>query len=137
MFGVDYKCAIPQEKISDEDIPDFLLEKHDGYYDILDLKLPILNLFKTKGNKLHPRHELIEGISQIEIYIDHSTTDMKAIEKGVKIYRPQGILVIGRSNDSEKDRLQQFKDDHPKVKILTYDELIKRGVAYDKYNLVL
>lgn len=129
MFGVDYKNAIPQEKISDEDIPDFLLEKHNGYHDILDLKLPIQNLFKKKGNKLHPRHELTEGVSQIDIYIDRSTAAMKKIEseKGVKIYRPQGILVIGRSDDSEKKRLQQFKDDHPKVKILTYDEIIQRG----------
>ena len=129
IFGVDYKGATPQEQISDQHIPDFLLEKYDGYYDILDLKLPIPELFKTVGNKLHPRHELSEGCSQVEHYISYSIENIKTIEEEIKkkIYRPQGILVIGRSNIYEKDRLRMFNDDHSKVKIMTYDDVIQKA----------
>jgi hypothetical protein len=129
MFGVDYKGATPQEQICNQHMPDFLLEKYDGYHDILDLKLPIPELFKKMGNKIHPRHELSEGCSQVEYYISYSTENAKRIEADIKkkIYRPKGILVIGRSNISEKDRLRMFNDDHPKVKIMTYDDVIQKA----------
>ena len=129
MFGVEYIEAISQEKISDKDIPDFLLKKYDEFYDILDLKLPIPKLFKNIGNKRHPRHELSEGCSQIENYIDYSIENTKKIEDDMqkRIYRPQGILVIGRSDISEKDRLQRFNYNHSKVKIMTYDDVIQKA----------
>lgn len=125
MFGVDYVGATPTEKMGDKNIPDFLLERYDGFHDILDLKLPIPNLFKKIGNKLHPRHELNDGCSQIEYYIGYSNENTNESDK--IIYRPQGILIIGRSNSNEKDRLRQYNDDHPKVRVMTYDDIIQKA----------
>lgn len=129
MFGVNYIRIAPQKKIGEKDIPDFLLERYDGFHDILDLKLPIPNLFKKKGNKLHPRHELNDGCSQIEYYIGYANENVIKIRNEIrkKIYRPKGVLVIGRSNSLEKDRLRQYNDDHPKVKIMTYDDIIQNA----------
>ena len=129
MFGIDYIGATPTKKISETDIPDFLLERYDGFHDILDLKLPIPNLFKKKGNKLHPRHELYDGCSQIEYYVGYSNENVRKIATEIreKIYRPKGILVIGRTNSHEKERLRQYIDDHPKVTIMTYDDVIQKA----------
>jgi len=130
MFGVDYIGMTPTKKISEKDIPDFLLEKYDGFYDILDLKLPIPSLFKKVGNKLHPRREVYDGCSQIEYYIGYSNENVKKIQNEIRerIYRPKGILVIGRTNSLEEERLRQFNDDHPKVKIMTYDDIIHKAI---------
>lgn len=129
MFGIDYIGIIPQIKISTKDIPDFLLERYDGFNDILDLKLPIPALFKKVGNKLHPRDELNNGVSQIDIYIGFSNENVEGIKKeiGKKLYRPKGILVIGRSNTDEKDRLRQYNDDLRNVRIMTYDDIILKA----------
>ena len=129
MFGVDYIGMTPTKKISENDIPDFLLERYDKFHDILDLKLPIPSLFKKVGNKLHPRHELSGGCSQIEHYIGYSNENVKQIQNEIleKIYRPQGILVIGRTNSHEEERLRQYNDDNRKVKIMTYDDIIHKA----------
>lgn len=129
MFGIDYIDATPTKKISDEHIPDFLLERYDGFHDILDLKLPIPNLFKKIGNKLHPRHELNDGCSQVEHYLAYSNENLAKLKEELqeKIYRPKGFLVIGLTNAHEEERLRQYIDDHPKVKIMTYDDIIKKA----------
>lgn len=130
MFGIDYIGIIPQKKISMEDIPDFLLERYDGFNDILDLKLPTPSLFRKIGNKLHPRDKLSKGCSQIDIYIGKSNENMEKIKKeiGKKLYRPKGILVIGRSNIDENDRLRQYNDDLRNVRIMTYDDIIIKAI---------
>lgn len=104
MFGIDYIGIEPQKKISQNDIPDFLLKRYDGYFDILDLKLPIPTLFINQGNKLHPRSELNYGCSQIDSYLGYLNENVEKIktELCLKIYRPQGFLVIGRSNPLER-----------------------------------
>ena len=129
MFGVDYIGMTPTKKISENDIPDFLLERYDKFHDILDLKLPIPSLFKTVGNKLHPRQKLYDGCSQIEQYIGYSNENVKQIKNEIneKIYRPRGILVIGRTNSHEEERLRQFNDDNRKVEIMTYDDIINKA----------
>lgn len=126
MFGIDYIGITPRKKISMKDIPDFLLERYDGFNDILDLKLPIPALFKEVGNKFHPRDDLSKGCSQIDTYIGYSNENVEKIKKeiGRKLYRPKGILVIGRSNINEKDRLRQYNDDLRNVRIMTYDDII-------------
>jgi hypothetical protein len=121
MFGLEYVGCKPQYK-KGGDIPDFLLERYDGFCDILDLKKPVKNLFKKVGNKLHPRHYLSDAYSQVDIYLEHFNKEQN--KKEPKIYRPRGILVIGRKNKDEVLRLRQYCDDHKNVKIYTYDDII-------------
>jgi hypothetical protein len=126
MFGPEYTEAKPHPS-SNGDIPDFALERYDGFVDLVELEKPYPSLFVRRGNDLDPSWELSHGISQIERYYENFFRG-KVIFEGEerRTYRPKKILIIGRTNGSEKDRLQRLKDERRDIDILTYDDIVER-----------
>lgn len=118
------------ETEDDDLIPDFLIERMDGYCDILDFKLPSLKSSPTVGtsSRRHPSFEIDTAIAQLQKYEEwcSQAVNQKWLEKnnGIKLMHPQKYLIIGRSGDfsaADRQRLRQTRS----TMVLTYDEFIE------------
>ena len=123
--------------------PDFLLVDANGFVDILEIKkADILLLTKYRNNYVASR-ELSGAIQQIEKYIyclnssDKAKNDVSSklalhlpIGLKVQVVNPQGILILGRSNELNIQQKQDFELIKRQYKhiadIMTYDDLINR-----------
>lgn len=123
--------------------PDFMLVDANGFVDVLEIKkADILILTKYRNNYVASR-ELSRAIQQIEKYIFCLNSSDKAKEDvsnklsprlpasvKVNIVNPQGILILGRSNEFSIQQQQDFELIKRQYKhvadIMTYDDLAQR-----------
>lgn len=123
--------------------PDFLLVDTNGYVDILEIKKADVILLAKYRNNYIPTRELSGAIQQVEKYTFSLNTENKAKEYvvnelsknipnniNVKVLNPQGILLLGRSNnfnEQQKNDFEIIKREYKNVvDIMTYDDLIER-----------
>lgn len=127
--------------------PDFMLIDSAGFVDILEIKKPdgikVVSTTEYRNNYVASR-DLEGAIVQIEKYIyilnHEGEARVKKIQDKVrnhlpsnfrlKVVNPQGILLLGRSNNLTDEQLFDFeiiKRQHKNiVDIMTYDDLLKR-----------
>lgn len=127
--------------------PDFLLVDSSGFVDILEIKKPnqqrLLTRKQYRDNYVADR-DLSGAILQIEKYVytlSHGGTGIeKKLEQHlanelpeciqIRVANPQGMLLMGRSNDLSEDEkfdLEFIKRQHKNiVDIMTYDDLLER-----------
>lgn len=127
--------------------PDFMLVDSAGFVDILEIKKPdgikVVSTIEYRNNYVASR-DLEGAIVQIEKYIyilnHEGEARVKKIQDKVrnhlpsnfrlKVVNPQGILLLGRSNNLTDEQLFDFeiiKRQHKNiVDIMTYDDLLKR-----------
>jgi hypothetical protein len=127
--------------------PDFLLIDANGYIDVLEIKKPGVQLLTKQSsyrNNYVPVRDLAGAIQQIEKYIyclnawgkDGEEELQKQLSSKLpatvipKIVNPQGILILGRSeqfNRQQKDDFELIKRQYKHIaEIMTYDDLIRR-----------
>lgn len=123
--------------------PDFLLVDANGFVDVLEIKkADIIVLTKYRNNYVASR-EVSGAIQQIEKYIyclnssDKAKNDVSSklthiLPPGVEVQvvNPQGVLILGRSNEFNKQQQQDFELIKRQYKhvadIMTYDDLAMR-----------
>lgn len=127
--------------------PDFLLVDANGYVDILEIKKPSTQLLTRQSsyrNNYVPVRDLAGAVQQIEKYIfclnawgkDGESELQKRLSRRLpdsvlpKIVNPQGILLLGRSdqfNCRQRDDFELIKRQYKHIaEIMTYDDLIQR-----------
>lgn len=127
--------------------PDFLLVDANGYIDILEIKIPSVQLLTKQAsyrNNYVPVRDLAGAVQQIEKYIyclnawgeegekklKEKLSEKLPPEVIPKIVNPQGILLLGRSdqfNRQQKTDFELIKRQYKHVaEIMTYDDLLKR-----------
>ena len=123
--------------------PDFLLVDANGFVDILEIKKADINVLTRYRNNYVATREVSGAVQQIEKYIfclnssdkakdDVSKRLIEFLPKGmeVRIVNPQGILLVGRSNEFTKEQMQDFELIKRQYKhvadIMTYDDLLFR-----------
>lgn len=128
-------------------IPDFILVDSLGFIDVLEIKKPTKQRLLTNTtyrNNYVADRDLAGAIVQIEKYIytlSHSGTKLEEYlqkrfsselsdEVVIRINNPQGMLLMGRSNelsDDQKFDLEIIKRQHKNIiDIMTYDDLLER-----------
>ncbi len=121
--------------------PDLLIERPDGYFDIVDFKLAGIHKKKlTKASRKRRRFidYVCEGIAQLsnyEFYFSFEGNQKHALEKfGVKVRNPNLMLVIGNDENYIKQEVEEalrvFKNS--KLKIVDYDTLISKFLNESK-----
>ena len=126
--------------------PDFILVDTNGYVDILEIKKPEIQLITRQAsyrNNYVPVRDFSGTIQQIEKYL-YCLTSIPESQKIVidkirplipkdlepEIVSPKGILIIGRSNNFNKQQKNDFELIKRQYKniadIMTYDDLLKR-----------
>ena len=137
MFGVEYISVKSKPKSDVNREPDLLLQRADGFNDVVELENPTDNLFIEKSNRREQSKELKESLAQTMDYLDDYARRYPDVyyQDEIETYKPKGIIVIGRSGekDSEKSPKQvrdlrrskrQLNSYLHGIEIWTYDDLM-------------
>jgi len=114
-----------------ESVPDYLMERDDGYYDILDLKKGLLRRGIVKGRPSRRRFgvdvsDLIAQLSGYRKYFGAKANQDWALEHyGVRTNKPRLIRIVGNydtcSRGDVDDVLEQYRDD---LVLLSYADVV-------------
>ncbi len=142
-----YICSVPKVKFCGIDnnckIPDFLLVDANGFVDVLEIKKADVRILTKYRDNYSATREISGGVQQIEKYIfclnssEKSQQDVKSKLKNkipedmeLQFVNPQGILLLGRSNDFNEQQKRDFEIVKRQYKhvtdIMTYDDLLFR-----------
>lgn len=127
----------------EEKRPDFLLVDVNGFVDILEIKKAAVRVLSQYRNNFVPSREFTGAIQQIEKYSLCLNTSGEAKERvvsilskvvpegfNVQVLNPQGILLLGRSNEFTAQQRSDFELIKRQYKhiadIMTYDDLLCR-----------
>lgn len=130
----------------DDKRPDFVLVDANGFVDVMEIKKPMISVLSRKPcyrNNYIPSREFSGSIQQIEKYLfclnclnrEKDKFLIKLSEKlpnnmKAQVVNPQGILLLGRSNDFNEQQKRDFEIIKRQYKnvvdIMTYDDLMSR-----------
>jgi hypothetical protein len=104
LAGTSYDRVVPHPVLVRDEkgplIPDFMLEPADGFADVLDLKLPGVQLVTGRRDRLHQTAHVTEAIAQVREYRayfdDPAHRQVVRDRYGIQAYRPTVAVVIGR-----------------------------------------
>lgn len=125
---------------------DYILIDYDGNVDIIELKVPQIQLLKKNQYRYNfiESTDLAGSIMQCEKYLDDLTSHKKIheerIEKKIReklivdykvhINRPHALIIAGRTNDFDENQKKDFQVIKRKytniVDIISYDDLTTR-----------
>ncbi len=115
---------------------DLLAIRHDGFADLWELKRPDDPVFKEYNQWLPHSVECARAIGQLMEYYDAAQREPRPglrhddARRGVnmELHRPQGFVVIGRTEDAAKrERLRLENSFLSGITLLTYDDLVERA----------
>lgn len=133
VFGTSYIRKLDKTKLSFNSDSDIVMETLDGFYELIEIKLPSVVLFKfdDSHNSYYPSPALSSAIGQVLKYLQDVAEYKHQIEKVNKttILFPKAKLIIGiePTKDGEKEALRRFNSSLNNIEILTYDNLIKNA----------
>lgn len=136
VFGPNYVEGSKEEINSKGDRIDFLLQRYDTYYDVIELKLPSCPIFVGEkedvpeqdiSRKYNMSADLKNAISQVIGYLETYEIDKTNIKwkKGITIHKPKGIIVVGRTEEETRRALKSLNSYLHDIEILTYDDIIE------------
>ena len=115
--------------------PDFILKpivayQRDSNWQVLDLKKPSARLLAGPSRHIRLSHEVTQAIVQLKDYGDYfrnpENADQVAEVLGHRLRFPQLAVLIGRLRESEIERLETAQSRERDVRIVTYDEILRR-----------
>lgn len=146
MLGLSF-FIVKEEMLKDGRIDlhnnaDFLLKNEDGFVDVLEIKHPNIEFWKTKRDGsydlyrgfLQPSDELRGSISQARNYIFQLEKEVSnhewIVDKKCVPIKPSCTIIIGRSKswkELEKTEFRLLNDSLHGIKIITFDHLLNRA----------
>jgi hypothetical protein len=137
-FGTKYRKIFPHITLKREGksnlIPDFLLEHvTDGYCDILDIKLPDKKLLAGRDERRRFSYEVEDAIAQVSEYREYfnDPSNRENIEKthGIKIYKPNILVLVGDSTNIDVEELIRIRDRRKDGEVITYSDIVRQMKA--------
>ncbi|MFL4358880.1 Shedu anti-phage system protein SduA domain-containing protein [Streptococcus uberis] len=131
LFGTEYIKVIPKFKFGSDYETDYVLQKNDGLYEVVELEASTHKLFTKNGN---PSSHLIHAEQQIFDWFEWLERNNPYIRENLNdLYSPTAFIVIGRTKDLSETDIKKLRRRNiilkNYVKILTYDDLLKRARA--------
>lgn len=134
----EYKDAHPHMVLSGGEgpqyVPDFVLEPIDqsSLCDLLELKLPSVQVFVLKKNRMHYSAAVTEACAQLRIYAEFfdeekNRTSFQDSYPGLRAYKPKMFVIIGRQGTIDPLVRRSIESDLPNITLRTYDEVINRA----------
>jgi hypothetical protein len=155
LLGLDYARMIPRQRLLTGTM-DFILERYDGFQDLLELKDPqdaIVTVSARQGDAAPPPSAyslsptLAQALGQVHSYRDRLTRYPDATEDllGLRHSRdPRLIIVIGRADrlpEHSRRVLTELNKSLHRVEVVPYDVLARRAEAVltnvEKYLLAV
>lgn len=107
---------------------DFVFKDATGDFLLVELERPDFQLFLKNG---HPSRELNHAKSQITDWKRYIEDNLSTVQRELGLAgisaNPNGLIVIGRSKtltDDNRRLLSTMENESPKIKIMTYDDLL-------------
>ncbi len=114
-------------------VTDFVFREPANEYLLVEIESPLRELFRKDGQQ---REELTHAFNQIidwRIFIEDNLREVQQELGLVGISaNPRSLIVIGRSaalSDDDRRKLATLQSQIPRLRILTYDELIQSSKA--------
>ena len=126
MFGPQYVSVQPKPKSSANRIPDLLIQRADGFNDVIELENPTDDLFVNVKKRPEQSKALKEALAQVMDYVDDYALRYRDefYDSGLDTYKPMGIIVIGRQGDRDLERKRRQLNSYLHgIEIWTYDDL--------------
>lgn len=113
--------------------PDLMIQRDDGFYDIYELKLPLLDKKSlTKGVRKRRRFidNVNEGVAQLANYSEYFTfeknRELALTKYDIKVNNPNLVLVIGNYENANKDEIEEAsRPQLQNISIVDYDSLLQ------------
>jgi len=107
---------------------------------LIELKNPLTKIIKSKYRSTYCfSEELTGGVNQLLKYQD---TFIKTYgpkdDKKIKVFSPNGILIIGKVsnlNEQELEAFELFRSSLHKIQIITFDEILEKIKSFQKVLL--
>ncbi|MGD2250820.1 MAG: DUF4263 domain-containing protein [Candidatus Methanofastidiosia archaeon] len=127
-LGFEYAEVVSQKRAGYEHILDFRIRDTSDRYDIVELKRPSDRLFKKYRKGLTMTQPLVNALSQLQDYLDFyfEHGDYVYSTEGKRIYKPRGVLLMGRSIPEERTQLMRQNSFLDGIEIRTYDMVFER-----------
>jgi hypothetical protein len=129
MFGPDYVRVRKEEKAGMKGRTDYVLQRFDGYHDIIELKRPDHKLFS--GTRLPTfSKDLKNALSQAAKYLAYFSKHYLSHkeETGRDVFLPKVYIVIGRYSARDSELLKIHQNILSRyVEITTYDDILNRA----------
>jgi hypothetical protein len=114
-------------------VTDFVFREPTGEYLLVELESPLRKLFRKDGQ---PRQELVHAFDQILDWRRYIEDNLRTVQTTLGLTRissnPSSLIVIGRSSalsDENRRKLVTMQNQIPKLRILTYDDLVQTSRA--------
>jgi len=139
VLGSEFVRIVDERHIDVRNISDFLMEAYDGFLDIVEIKRPEGGLSFWSPTLDHGNHvpsqDLVKAITQASKYIyevEREANSIKFLERidNVKTVKPRCILIFGRSNDWDSDKIGAYRilnAGYHNLTIMTYDHVLTRA----------
>src|SRR5262249_46198918 len=112
---------------------DFVFQYPSGDYLLVELERPTHLLFRDDGQH---REELTHAIDQIVDWRRYIEDNLRTVQSELGLdgisANPSCLIVIGRSSslgEADKRKLVAFENLQPRLKIMTYDDLLANARA--------
>jgi hypothetical protein len=114
-------------------VSDFVFREPHNDYLLVEIEAPVRELFRKDGQQ---REELTHAINQIADWIQYIGNNKNKVENELGLVgistNPRSLVVIGRSaslTDDNRRKLVTIQTQYPKLRILTYDDLLASARA--------
>lgn len=134
--AIKSQCKLEwQGETKDPIVPDFMIEELDGYFSVLEFKLPGLKNSSVVGreNREAFSAEVNSYVAQTRVYGEYFTNPLNrefALRKhGIKALEPKRTLVLGRSWELDHPLRKQLEQDYKNLRVVTYDDLVALALS--------
>jgi hypothetical protein len=124
----------PEKMLGNKWRVDFLVREPGNLYTAIEIESPTKRLYKT-GKEIEPYNELYHAEHQVRDYCNFIDRNLDYVEREeglTGIYKPNGVVVIGRramlSPEGAK-KLEERNADSTRYTIMTFDDLIEQAEA--------
>ena len=142
LLGLEYAEVMSGVRLAKAEL-DFVVRRHDGYRDVLELKGPGDPIIVFDGaEEAHPSayslgRKLAQALAQVQLYKERIATSSTDDRELYGVTRdPRITIVIGRDsdlpNETARTVLRQLNVTLHRIKVLPYDILAKRAAAQMK-----
>jgi hypothetical protein len=127
MFGTEYIKVIPKKPLSHNFVVDFLLQKFDGSWEVVELELPTDKVLTSRMNLTAKGTHAVGQVQKAQEFIVKHYDFLETAEN-IGAYKPRGLVVIGNKlSDEERGRLEVINKSYSDIMIITYRNLLKRA----------
>lgn len=138
VLGTDIVRVIDDRRIDTDHVADYLVEAHDGFLDVVEIKRPEGGLrfwaeARDRGN-LIPATGLVKAITQTTNYLHEIELEADSVkfEKRIAVpaVKPRATLIYGRSESWGEDERLAYRilnRSFHSLSILTFDHVLARA----------